>query len=141
MDKTQEKRILAAIQEAERNTSGEIRIHLENHCKATPYERAVELFEKLGMTKTELRNGVLVYVALKDHQLAIIGDQGINEKVPGNFWESEIELMKGFFAKGEIAEGLAQGVLAVGEQLKRHFPYATTDKNELQDDISYGKDV
>lgn len=141
LSKEQEQRVLEAIREAERNTSGEIRIHIEKHCKTEAYQRAVEVFEKLGMTQTEQRNGVLIYIALSDHLFSVIGDQGINEKVAQHFWEDEIELMRSYFKKGEMAEGLVRGILAVGEQLKQYFPYGKNDVNELKDDISYGKDV
>lgn len=141
LTKEQEQRVLEAIGQAERNTSGEIRIHIEKHCKTEAYQRAVEVFEKLGMTATEQRNGVLIYIALSDHSFAVIGDKGINEKVEPHFWEDEIELMRSYFKKGEMAEGLVRGILAVGEQLKQYFPYGDNDLNELKDDISYGKDV
>jgi len=141
LDKKQEQRILDAIAEAERNTSGEIRVHFEKTCPTDPYKRAVQVFEKLGMTATQQRNGVLVYMAMRDHRFAIIGDQGINEKVPENFWQSTVTLMREYFAKGDIPEGIAQGILQAGIQLKRYFPYTEGDVNELKDDISYGKDI
>lgn len=137
--KEQETRIIAAIKEAELNTSGEVRIHVEKHCKGDAYEQAVQVFEKLGMTATELRNGVLIYLAISDHKFAIIGDQGINEKVPENFWETTKDLMKGHFAQGNLVEGVVEGITDAGMQLKKYFPYQTDDKNELSDEISYGK--
>jgi uncharacterized membrane protein len=137
--KAEEQRIVNAIKAAEENTSGEIRIHIERKCKKDVYTEAVEVFERLGMTKTELRNGVLILVALDDHKFAIIGDQGINEKVPSNFWEETKELMVDHFKAGRIADGIIEGITDAGKQLKQYFPYQSNDENELDDDISYGK--
>lgn len=137
--KAEEQRIIDAIKAAEENTSGEIRIHIERKCKKDVYAEAVEVFERLGMTKTELRNGVLILVALDDHKFAIIGDKGINEKVPQNFWEETKDLMLAHFKEGRIADGIIEGITDAGEQLKQYFPYQSNDENELDDDISYGK--
>ena len=131
--------ILQAIQEAERNTSGEIRVHIENHCKGDVLDRATEVFAQLHMHLTKQRNGVLFYVAIKDHQFAVLGDAGINAIVPGNFWEDITKTVISYFKKQEYAAGLAKGVVMAGEQLKTHFPYNEKgDKNELSDDISFG---
>ena len=134
-----EKQILAAIQEAEKNTSGEIRVHIESNCKGDVLDRATEVFAELRMHQTKLRNGVLFYVALKDHQFAVLGDAGINAIVPDNFWEDvTAEVIRNFKMK-EYAQGMAKGILMAGEQLKAHFPYnAGGDVNELSDDISFG---
>lgn len=137
--KDEEARILTAIADAENNTSGEIRIHIERTCKKDPYAEAVEVFERLGMTKTEQRNGVLILVALDDHKFAIIGDTGINEKVPKGFWDETKELMVTHFKEGRIADGIIEGINDAGKQLKQYFPYQKDDTNELKDDISYGK--
>ena len=131
--------ITNAIRVAETNTSGEIRVHLENKCIGEVLDRAAYLFEKLEMHKTELRNGVLFYVAIEDHKFAIIGDAGINQKVPDDFWESTKELIIAKLKEGKIAEGLASGIVKAGEQLKAHFPYQDDDVNELSDEISFGK--
>jgi len=131
--------IINAIKESELNTSGEIRVHIENSCKIDVLDRAAQIFSQLNMHKTELRNGVLFYVAITDKKFAILGDAGINAKVPENFWESETEVVLNHFKEGKYAEGLAQGILMAGEQLKTHFPYQQDDKNELSDDISFGK--
>jgi len=137
--KQEEAKIVNAIKTAEKNTSGEIRIHVEKHCKTEDtYERAIDVFEELGMTNTEQRNGVLIYMAIADRKFAIIGDQGINDVVPPNFWDTTKNLMIEHFKKGEMAEGFATGILHAGEQLKTHFPYQDDDENELDDDISYG---
>jgi uncharacterized membrane protein len=135
----EKKSIVAAIREAERNTSGEIRVHLENHCKKDVLDRAAEVFATLKMHETELRNGVLFYLAMKDHRLAILGDRGINQKVPEHFWENIRDFMVNSFKEGKYAEGLSEGILMAGEQLRAHFPYQTDDRNELSDDISFNK--
>lgn len=136
----QKKRIKAAIEEAELNTSGEIRVHLENHCKTeNVLDRAAQMFAQLNMHKTEARNGVLVYMAVKDHKFAIIGDAGINAKVEEDFWDITKEKMLKHFKSGDLTQGLVEGVLCAGERLKEHFPYQKDDKNELSDDISFGK--
>lgn len=135
----EKKRIVEAIQEAELNTSGEIRVHLENHCKMDVLDRAAEVFGTLDMHKTALRNGVLFYLAMKDHQFAILGDKGINEKVPEHFWEEIRDFMVAKFKEGKYTEGLSEGIKMAGQQLKKHFPYQANDRNELTDDISFNK--
>lgn len=134
----EEERIINAIREAERNTSGEIRVHLEENCKRNTLAEAYRVFRKLKMHKTEARNGVLIFLAPEKRSLAIVGDKGINEAVPENFWEEEKDLMLQYFRKGEFCEGICQAILQVGEKLKTFFPYQTNDVNELPDDISYG---
>jgi uncharacterized membrane protein len=131
--------ILDAIREAELNTSGEIRLHIEEKCKGDVLDRAAFLFSELGMDKTAQRNGVLFYLAVKSRRFAIIGDKGINEVVPEDFWESIKEMMAGHFREGEFVEGLSKGILQAGTSLQAHFPYQTDDKNELPDDISFNK--
>lgn len=131
--------ITNAIRVAETNTSGEIRVHLENRCIGDILDRAAYLFEKLEMHKTKLRNGVLFYMAVEDHKFAILGDAGINQKVPEDFWESTKNLVIAKLKEGKIAEGLASGIVKAGEQLKVHFPYQDDDVNELSDEISFGK--
>ena len=132
------KSIVDAIKEAELNTSGEIRVHIESSCKGDVLDRAAYLFKKLQMHKTEQRNGVLFYLAYKDHKFAILGDGGINQKVPDNFWDRIKEKMAEKFREGKFAEGLAEGIKESGEQLKAHFPYQSDDVNELSDEISFG---
>lgn len=131
--------ITNAIRVAETNTSGEIRVHLEKHCVGEVLDRAAYLFEKLEMHKTELRNGVLFYVAVEDKKFAILGDAGINQKVPEDFWESTKDVVIEKLKEGKIAKGLAGGIIKAGEQLKTHFPYQDDDVNELSDEISFGK--
>lgn len=129
--------MVAAIQEAEKNTSGEIRIHIENHCKKEVLDRAVDVFAELKMHKTALRNGVLIYMAINDHKLAIIGDAGINAKVPEDFWDNIKNKLVESCQKGLITEGICEAVIRSGEQLKKWFPYQKDDVNELSDEISF----
>ena len=130
--------IKQAIEEAETNTSGEIRIHIENKCPDDVMDRAAFLFAKLEMHKTQLRNGVLFYLAIHDRKFAILGDAGINAKVPESFWNQTNEEILGYFKQGDFATGLSEGIKMAGQQLKTHFPYQEDDVNELSDDISFG---
>lgn len=131
-----------AIQEAEKNTSGEIRVHLLRSFKkgAQPLESAKRIFEKLGMTATAQRNGVLFLLELKQHQLVILGDQGIDQKVPEHFWEDVRDRILAGFALQKFAEGLVGGIRMAGEKLKEYFPYQDEDLNELPDEISFGEE-
>ncbi len=133
----QKQAIIQAVKEAELNTSGEVRIHIENKCKYDVLDRTADIFEKLKMHETELRNGVLFYLAIEDRQFAIIGDVGINDKVPENFWDSIKDTILKDFKEAKYTEGLSKGVLMAGEQLKKHFPYLKDDINELSDEISF----
>lgn len=134
----QEQEIIEAIRTAEKNTSGEIRVHLEPHCEYDAFERAADVFDHLGMSETEQRNGVLIYVAVEDRTLVIIGDSGINDVVATDFWESTKDRIIDQFKAGDMKQGLVDGILKAGEQLKKHFPYQEGDTNELPDDISVG---
>ncbi|SOD96370.1 TPM domain-containing protein [Spirosoma fluviale] len=134
----EQQRIVEAIRQAEKATSGEIRVHVEPHCAhADPVQRAIEVFAQLGMHQTKEQNGVLFYLAHTDRKFAILGDKGINAKVPDNFWESTKELLRSHFKAGHYAEGLSLGIERAGQQLKQYFPYASDDVNELADDISF----
>ncbi len=137
-----EAQIVNAIKEAETNTSGEIRVHIENTCEMETLDRATQVFAYLHMHQTKLRNGVLFYVAIKSHKFAVLGDGGINAVVPPNFWNEVTNLVIGHFKEGKYAEGLSKGVLMAGEQLKAYFPYAGdhSDINELDNNISFGKE-
>jgi uncharacterized membrane protein len=135
----QESEIIQAIIEAEKKTSGEIRVHVESHCEGHPIERSKVLFFQLGMHKTDLQNGVLVYLAIKDRKFSIIGDKGIDAHVPLEFWESIRDEMRPLLAKEAYGAGLAWGVRRIGEALVEHFPYQQDDVNELSDEISYGE--
>ena len=134
-----ESAVVQAIQEAEKKTSGEVRVHIEKKCpKKDPVKRAISLFQKLRMHKTDLRNGVIVYVATEDHLLAIWGDEGIHAKVGQEFWESTLITLQEDFKTNQIKNGLKKALLDIGEKLQQHFPYKKDDKNELDDSISYG---
>lgn len=139
--KEEKKRITDAIAEAELNTSGEIRLHAEGHCKIDVLDRAAYVFEKLKLHETAQRNGVLFYLAVYDHKFAILGDGGINQLVPENFWDEIKETMLDYFKEGKFADGLAKGILMAGEQLKAHYPYHKDDINELSDEISFDKNL
>jgi uncharacterized membrane protein len=136
----QEAALVAAIRQAETTTSGEIRVHLEDNCPTPePLDRAAQVFAELNMHRTAQRNGVLFYLAWQSRQFAVIGDAGINATVPDEFWETTKETVLSQFRSGKYVVGLEQGIRMVGEQLKRYFPYnAVTDKNELDDAISFG---
>lgn len=133
----EQKQISEAIAAAEKATSGEIRICMEKSCSEDVLDRAANYFHKLGMDKTELRNGVLIYLATTDHKFAIIGDAGINKVVPENFWDSTKEAMLTHFKSGELAAGIVTGIRLAGEQLATYFPCLDGDKNELSDEIDY----
>ncbi len=134
----QKNSIVEAIKKAEKNTSGEIRVHIEKKCKEDVLDHAAFMFDELDMQKTELRNGVLIYLAVEDRQLAILGDAGINLKVPKGFWDDTRDVMISHFKNGDFATGLSEGIIKAGEQLKEHYPYQSDDTNELSDDISFG---
>lgn len=131
-------RIIAAIVEAEKETSGEIRVHVEKSCNEDVLDRAAWMFSKLGMEKTDQRNGVLFYLATEDHKFAVIGDSGINSRVPEGFWDCIKEVLAGNFREGKFVEGLSEAILLAGKQLKVHFPYRREDVNELPNEISFG---
>lgn len=132
--------VVEAIQAAEKQTSGEVRVFVESRCRfVDPVERAAEIFMNLKMDKTDLRNACLVYVAMKDRQLAVFGDEGIHEKVGTSFWTAEVVKMLSLFEKQDYATGIATVVKNIGGALRYHFPYdAATDKNELPDEIVFG---
>ena len=133
--------LLDAIAQAELNTSGEIRLHMEGNCKIDVLDRAAYVFEKLEMHKTDQRNGVLFYLAVHDHKFAILGDAGINKLVPLNFWDAIKETMLTYFKEGKFVDGLSKGILMAGEQLKANFPFQKEDVNELSDEISFDKNL
>jgi uncharacterized membrane protein len=140
-DEAQQRRIVAAIQSAEKCTSGEIRVYVESRCRyIDPLDRAAEVFAVLKMERTAARNGVLVYVALKDRQLAILGDRGIHQKVGQDFWNQQVRNILAHFNKADYAGGIATIVTDIGHALETHFPYDRgTDTNELPDDIVFGR--
>lgn len=131
--------IVKAIESAELNTSGEIRVHIESQCKGDAVERAVYIFNKLKMFQTKERNGVLIYLAVNSRKYAIIGDTGINAKVPENFWDDVKTKMLNYFASGDIVPGLTLAVCMAGDKLKEFFPYKSNDVNEQSNEISFGE--
>ncbi len=138
--KEDEERMVQAIRFAEKQTSGEVRLFVESHCSyIQPIDRAKELFAELKMTATKDRNGVLLYFAMKDRQMAIWGDEGIHQKMGQGFWEKEVAKILADFKREHFVDGICNMIQAVGEALKENFPYASDDKNELDDTIVFGK--
>ncbi len=139
----EQERIVAAIQAAELRTSGEIRLHVERDvprrgpAKNDAYARARQVFAKLGMHRTEARNGVLVYLATRSRRFAVVGDEELHRRVGDGFWDEVVAAMAARFADGDFGGGLAEGVGAIGESLRTHFPWRDDDVNELDDDISF----
>jgi uncharacterized membrane protein len=138
--RAQQDAIVRAIGEAEHATSGEIRVHVETSCKADVLDEAAWLFRKVGMHKTADRNGVLIYLALEERKFAIIGDTGINSVVPLGFWDEIRDHMKKRFSENMFTEGLTEGIIMAGNQLKEHFPHTKDDINEITDTISFDTD-
>ncbi|MCR5013179.1 MAG: TPM domain-containing protein [Bacteroidales bacterium] len=133
----EDRRVVEAIKQAELNTSGEIKVHIENRCKGDVEQRSLFVFKHLKLDQTQLRNGMLIYLAIKDRKFAILGDEGINEVVGEGFWNDVKDLMLSYFKEGRFTEGLEQGIQRCGEKLKEFFPYQSDDVNEIPDDISY----
>lgn len=132
----EEKEIVNAIVSAEKNTSGEIRVHIENHTEKPPLERAQEVFHQLGMDATTTRNGVLFYVGVNDHSFAVIGDEGIDKVVEDDFWDCTKDIVISHFKEKRFKDGLVAGILRAGERLKQYFPYTSDDEDELSNEIS-----
>lgn len=137
LSKKDEHKIIAAIQQAEKNSSGEIRVHIEFEPSDNHMAKAVEVFQRLGMDKTQQRNGVLFHVSPKDHFFTIIGDTGIDEVTPADFWQEINALVLKHFKQENYVKGLCEGIKKTGKALKKHFPYQDDDINELPDEISY----
>jgi uncharacterized membrane protein len=129
--------VARAVAEAERVTSAEVRVHLDHRCAGDAMARAIELFERFGMHQTALRNGVLIYVAVQDRKLAVIGDTGIHERVGEAYWRDVVDLMVGHLREQRPGDGVLAAVREVGEALRRHFPRASDDRNELSDQVSF----
>ncbi len=138
LTKAEEQEVVEAIHLAEKNTSGEIRVHLEKETTIAPLERAMVVFNELKMTQTKDRNGVIFYVAVKSKKFAIYGDEGINAVVESDFWNCTKDIMKSHFAKGENKLALVNGIQRAGEKLKTYFPFQHDDTNELTNEISKG---
>ncbi len=137
----EKQQVVEAIRKAEQRTSGEVRVFVENRCRyVDAIERAVEVFYQLKMNETEERNGTIVYVAVKDKQAAVFGDEGIHQKLGQKYWEEEVNKMMVCFKQANLADGIIQCVSDIGEALYQNFPYDhKTDKNELPDDIVFGR--
>jgi uncharacterized membrane protein len=133
-------KIIETIQEAEKKTSGEIRLHLEKNTRDEVFERAVKVFKKIGMGKTAQKNGVLIYLATSNRKFVILGDSGINNIVPDNFWGDVAKLMSQYFKEGKFCDGVCEGIKLVGDKLKINFPHAPDDVNELSNEISISKE-
>jgi uncharacterized membrane protein len=131
------KSIQEAIATAELNTSGEIRVHIDAKCAEDAKSHAIEVFGKLKMHETELRNGVLFYLAVEDRKFAIIGDEGINNVVTADFWDNIRETMSQYFKQNDFVKGLSEGIKMAGEKLKANFPHQADDTDELSNEISF----
>ncbi len=136
LSKEDESAIVGAIVQAEKNTSGEVRVHIEEHTEKPPLERAQEVFYLLNMDKTKERNGVLFYVGVADHTFAIIGDEGIDKVVENDFWDCTKDVVIGHFKNGNFKQGLVDGILRAGNRLQQHFPFRDGDTDELTNEIS-----
>jgi len=134
----EEHEIVDAIVSAEKNTSGEIRVHIEAHTRLDLLDRAKEVFHYLKMDNTKEENGVLLYIAVSDQKFAIYGDKGIDRVVPNNFWDTTKEAIQKDFIAGNFKEGIINGVLKAGKELEEHFPWLHGDTNELSNEISKG---
>ena len=132
---------MQAIKKAEHATSGEVRVYVENKCAyLDPVERAKEVFQELKMHATHERNGVLLYIAIADRQLAIWGDEGIHTKLGDAYWHEQVQKLIAEFNASNFAKGISECVIAIGNSLANHFPYkGDADKNELSDEIVFGK--
>ena len=137
LNREEDRSVVEAIKRAELNTSGEIKVHIENLCRGDVEKRSLVVFNKLKLNETQLRNGVLIYLAVRDHKFAILGDEGINNVVEDNFWNDVKDLMLSHFREGRFADGLVEGIMRCGEKLKTYFPYQSDDVNEIPDEISY----
>ena len=138
LTKEEEQEIVEAIRVAEKETSGEIRVHLEKKTSIDAFDRAMEVFHQLKMNETQLRNGVLIYVAVKDKTFVICGDKGINDVVTADFWDTTKDIMATHFKNSNFKQGLVEGILKAGEQLKKYFPWEEGNTDELSNEISKG---
>jgi len=138
LSEEEEQEIVQAILKAERNTSGEIRVHIESHTRLSHFDRAKEVFHLLKMDNTKDDNGVLIYVAVNDRQFVIYGDKGIDRVTPNNFWESTRDTIQNQFKKADYKQGIIDGILAAGKELETHFPWNHGDINELSNEVSKG---
>ncbi|MRX67066.1 TLP18.3, Psb32 and MOLO-1 founding protein of phosphatase [Flavobacterium resistens] len=138
LSKEDEQEIVEAIRVAEKNTSGEIRVHIEKTTSKAHFDRALEVFHELRMDETKLKNGVLLYFAVEDKNFVICGDKGINDLVSDDFWDCTKDIMSNHFKSGNFKQGIVDGITNAGEQLKKYFPWSEGDTNELSNEISKG---
>jgi uncharacterized membrane protein len=137
LSETEKEKVIAAIKQAKLNTSGEVKVHIEEHCpESDPFERAKQVFQYLSLDTTAQRNAVLFYLAHGDRKFAVLGDVGIDQVVPPNFWESTRDTLRMYFTQNDFSGGLQMGIKEAGFQLKKYFPYQNNDINEISDDIS-----
>jgi len=129
-------RIVEAINAAELMTSGEVRVHVQPKAGGEIREVAERTFERLGMTKTALRNGVLLFIACEEQRFTILGDRGIDEKVPAGFWDEIAAKLTIRFQQGELTDGIVEAIQSAGEQLGAYFPRAEGDVDELANEIN-----
>ncbi|MGF1558648.1 MAG: TPM domain-containing protein [Flavobacteriaceae bacterium] len=134
----EEQEIVQTILKAEKETSGEIRVHLESHTSLDHFDRAKEVFHLLKMDNTKEENGVLIYIAVNDKAFVIYGDNGINKVVPTNFWETTRDVIQAQFKLGNFKQGIIEGILSAGNELQAHFPWHHGDQNELSNEVSKG---
>lgn len=134
----QKRQIVESITRAEHQTSGEIRVHIEDYCPGSSLDRAVFVFNQLRMSATKERNGILIFLAVDSRKFCVIGDTGINTLVPADFWDTVKDRMQSLFAQGKFTEGLCDGIALIGEKLQALFPYQKDDVDELPNDISFG---
>ncbi len=139
LSEAERRQVQEAIGEAEKLTSGELRVHLEDRIEDDVLDHAAFVFNELGMHRTEERNGVLIYICVADRRIAVIGDAGINSKVPEGFWQDVVSVLQLHFAAGRRAEGLCEAAHMIGAKLSLYFPVKANDTNELSNDISFGK--
>lgn len=135
--KEDEGRLMASIREAEKNTSGEICVHFQKKIRGPVLDAALKTFKTLKLDQTASKNGVLIFIVPSSRQFAILGDKGINDIVPENFWDDIILDLQTYFKADKMVEGLCLNIEKIGEKLKTHFPYQSNDQNELPDEISY----
>jgi len=140
LTKEEKKQVEEAIGKAEKESSGEIKLYIDRFCWEKIEDKAERVFRKLGLFKTKERNGVLIYLVTANQEFFIYGDEGINKKVPDNFWDEIKNLMQESFGRGDFGKGLAEAVEKVGMELKTYFPYRKNDENEISDEIEYGKE-
>lgn len=133
----QEQHVIEAIKKAEKQTSGEIRVHIEHNCDREPLERAARIFHELGMDQTKLENGILIYIASEDHQAAVYAGKGIHEQVEDGFWSDVLNILVEHFKQGAFEKGIEEAVQKVGAKLEELFPYQRGSTNELSNEISY----